>query len=262
MRRNLVGLAALAVIATAGVALARQAPVPGYLAREAWPDAAKLLPPPPASGSPQEAAQMAVFQNLRRLKDTPRWALAQNDVPTGPPAMLTDFSCAVGVQLTPTNAPKLLAMIGRAGRDSGAQVASVKDVFKRPRPYLIAKGPICIPETEQLAASPDYPSGHATYGWVIALILAEAAPDRATPILLRGRAFGDSRAVCGVHTQGAVEAGRLNGAALVAAFHGQPQFRADLDEVRQELAELRRSGPAPDAAACAREAELTAKSPY
>jgi acid phosphatase (class A) len=31
------------------------------------------------------------------------------------------------------------------------------------------------------------------------LILAELAPERATPILNRGRAYGESRVVCGVH---------------------------------------------------------------
>jgi acid phosphatase (class A) len=245
----------------AGVAVG-QPPPAGYLTPQEWPDASKILPPAPATGSAEERAQLATFQSLRKLKDSPRWTLAQNDVPTAVPQMMTDFSCAAGVTMTPQTAPRLLALMSRVGLDSGRQVASVKDVFKRKRPYLISKGPICVAETEALAASPDYPSGHSTWGWAWGLILSEIAPDRATPLLVRGRAFGESRAVCGVHTPGAVEAGRTNGAALVAALHGNAQFRQDLEAARAEIAALRKSGAAPDPAACAREADLTARSPY
>jgi acid phosphatase (class A) len=55
-----------------------------------------------------------------------------------------------------------------------------------------------------------------------------------------------------------VEAGRVNGSIVVAGLHGEAAFRADLDKVRKEVAALRKSGKAPDAAACAAEAELVA----
>ncbi|MDB5423687.1 MAG: acid phosphatase, partial [Phenylobacterium sp.] len=50
--------------------------------------------------------------------------------------------------------------------------------------------------------------------------------------------------------------------ALVAALHGSPEFRADLEAARQEIAAARKAGPAPDAATCAKEAELVALNPY
>ena len=73
--------------------------------------------------------------------------------------------------------------------------------------------------------------------------------------------FGESRLVCGVHNMSAVEAGRTNGSVLAAELHGSPEFRADLDAARTEIAAARRAGPAPDAAMCAKERSLTA-SPY
>jgi acid phosphatase (class A) len=176
--------------------------------------------------------------------------------------MLKDFSCAAGVQMSPETTPKLLAMLSKMGIDASRQVSSVKDVFKRPRPYIVAgEGAICAPKTDSLAASPDYPSGHATWGWAVAMFLAELAPDRATPILVRGRAFGESRVVCGVHSPSAIEAGRTNGAALFATLQGDPQFRADLEAVRLEV-EAARRGPPPAPGACAAEAALVAASPY
>lgn len=262
MRRYLIGFGAVVAVAASGAAIAQQASAPsGYLGRDRWPDAAKILPPPPSAGSAEEKQQLAVYRALRKLEGTPRWALAQNDVPTAPQQMLANFSCSVGAQLTPQNAPKTMALIGKAGLEAGMQVASVKDVFKRPRPYQIEDGVICTEKSPQLAASPDYPSGHATYGWLVGLMLANAAPDRATPILVRARAFGESRVVCGVHSPGAVEAGRTNAGALFAVLQSEPRFRADLEAVRAEIAAAR-AGPPPPAERCASEAEVLAKAPY
>lgn len=273
MRRILIGLSLTGALAAAGIALAQPAPTPvvatpkplptGYLNAQTWPAAALILPPAPATGSAREAQDQAVFKTTRALEGSPRWSLAQNDVPSLPANMLKDFSCAVGVQMSPEVTPKLLAMLSKMGIDASRQVSSVKDVFKRPRPYLIAgEGNICTPKSESLAASPDYPSGHSTWGWAVAMFLAELAPDQATPILVRGRAFGESRVVCGVHSVSAIEAGRVNGGALLASWRGNPAFRADLEAVRAELEAVRKTGAKPDAAACKVEAEQTAKTPW
>ncbi|CAN5457451.1 phosphatase PAP2 family protein [soil metagenome] len=276
MQRILIGLSLTAVLAATGVAIAQPAPAPtavvaptpkplpsGYLTPQTWPDAALILPPAPASGSAREAQDQAVFKATRALEGGPRWSLAQNDVPSLPANMLKDFSCAVGVQMSPETTPKLMAMLSKMGIDASRQVSSVKDVFKRKRPYIIAgEGNICAPKSESLAASPDYPSGHATWGWAVALFLAEMTPDRATPIQVRGRAFGESRVVCGVHSVSAIEAGRTNGAALLATWRGNLTFRADMEGVRAELEALRKTGATPDAAMCKAEADQTAKTPW
>ncbi len=51
--------------------------------------------------------------------------------------------------------------------------------------------------------------------------------------MMRARSIGDSRIVCGVHYLSDVEAGRDNGAVLVAAEHGSAAFRADMDAARE-----------------------------
>jgi len=226
----------------------------------AAPDTYKILPPAPAAGSTRYEADRAMFQATRRFKDTPRWALAHNDDNSA--LVMKDLSCALGVELTRENAPKLISMVPRVRRDSTRVTNGPKDIYKRQRPYLIDEGPICIDKSDSLAKSPDYPSGHATYSWTLGLIMAELAPDRATEILVRMRAFGESRMVCGVHNMSAVEAGRTNGSILVAALHGSEAFRTDMEIARKEVAAARKAGPAPDPAACAAETELTAKSPY
>jgi acid phosphatase (class A) len=254
-----------AAAATMGAAPA-PAPAPmatptaqGYLG-DAAPDTYKILPPAPVAGTTRYEADRAIYLGTRSLKDTPRWALAQNDV--NQLAILKDLSCSIGVDLTQANAPRTVALIARVGRDVSHATDRPKDIYKRQRPYLIDEGPTCIEKSAALSQSPDYPSGHNTWGWTVGLIMAELAPDRATEILARARAFGEGRLVCGVHNLSAVEAGRMNGSIVVAALHGQESFRKDIDVVRKEVAAARKAGPAPDPAACAKEAEIVAKSPY
>ena len=255
---------AMAAVAVATIGGAAPAPKPlphapqSYLG-EAAPDSYKILPPAPVAGTTRYEADRTMFLATRRLKDTPRWALALND--DNGAALLKDMSCALGVELTAQTAPKLMSMIPRIARDASRATNLPKDIYRRQRPYLIDEGPICIARSDFLANNPDYPSGHVTYGWTVGLILAELAPDRATEVLVRARAFGESRMVCGVHNMSAVEAGRTNGSIVVAGLHGSAEFRKDLEIARKEVAAARKAGPAPDPVACAAQADLL-KSPY
>lgn len=254
----------LTIAAAACLVAAAPAPKPakimgGYFSGD-MPDTYKILPPAPVPGTTRYEADRTMFLQTRKYQGTPRWALAQNDDKSA--GLIHDLACAIGVDLTPQNAPLTMRLISRVGIDVSRATNLPKDIYKRQRPYLVDEGPICIDKTDALARSPDYPSGHNTWAWTVGLIMAEVVPDRATEILTRARAFGESRLVCGVHNLSAVEAGRLNGSIVVAGLHGHEDFRKDLEAVRQEIAALRKTSPAPDHAACAAEAELIAKPLY
>lgn len=263
-RVHVLALMTATAAAAAGLVLAQTPPaVTGYLTPETAPVAADILPPAPQPGSARETQDHAIYTATRAMAGSPRWQLAARDNDATVPASLGHFSCAMGATLTPETYPRLTLLLRRVIRDTIAAQAAAKHAFLRPRPYFIYGGEICVPRTDSLDNSTDYPSGHATWGWAAALVLSEVAPDRATPILVRGRAFGESRAVCGMHTASAVEAGRTTGAAVVAAEHGSAEFRADVEAARQEFAAQRAAhAPAPDAAACQAEAALTARTPY
>jgi acid phosphatase (class A) len=230
-----------------------------YLTGPAAPDMLKILPPAPQAGDARYEADRLMYLGTRRLQGSPRWALATNDDNGG--LYLKDLSCALGVELTRQNAPKFMTLFARVAREAGRATNTPKDALKRQRPFLIDQGPTCIDQTGPIKDSYDYPSGHVTFSWTVGLILAELAPEQATDILVRARAFGESRLVCGVHNMSAVEAGRTNASALVAALHGSSEFRADLEASRKEVAAARKAGPAPDPAQCEKDAELL-KSPY
>ena len=228
-------------------------PSGAYLTPEATPDGVRILPPPPRAGGPVALADSRVFDATRKLQDSPRWKMATSDVDTD---AFAHFACALGVSLTARTAPALARVLDRA--DTSGVVDPVKRFYPTRRPYLGTRAPICQPRTAALAGNGDYPSGHAANGWMEALILSELAPDRATQILARGRAFGESRMVCGVHSLSAVQAGWLAGAAATAALHGSAAFRADLEAARSEMETLRATAPPPAAAACRIEAEALA----
>jgi acid phosphatase (class A) len=229
----------------------------GFLTPETTPDATLIIPPAPMEGDARNDADWALFRYTRALEGSDRWALAQNDNSYKAADILKDYSCAVDAELTPENVPTLSLVLSRAAVDSGSAAARAKQVYKRTRPYLHNPGNICIPKTDALSKSYDYPSGHSSLSWVQGLILAQLAPDRSTQILQRARGYGESRIVCGVHNWSAVEGGRTNAAGVFAALQGSPEFQKAMAQAGAELRKARASGRKPDAAACATEARLT-----
>ena len=249
MHRSLRLTAMLLAIAVVGGAAGSADRAKGYLDPGEF-DVTHVLEPAPRPGDPRYDADRKIFRATRALAGSPRWVLATADVETGAPAMLRDFSCAAGVALTPDNAPKLVALVQRAGADTGAQTAHAKDVYQRLRPFQIDRGPICQPQSELFdqkvgRISYDYPSGHTTWGWTWALILAGLAPDRAQAILERGRVYGDSRFICGAHNESAVEGGFLSASATMAVVATKPAYQSDRAAAKAELDALRAHGPAP-----------------
>ena len=245
--------AVLETRAAAGVSLPEDA---AYFSADTL-DGIAILAPPPAPGSARALADRAVFEATRALAGTLRWELATSDVESGP---FEHFACALGAQLTPGSVPKLERLLNRIG--TGFLVSPVKAHYQTRRPYLDTDAPICQPRTEHLAQNGDYPSGHAANGWLEALVLSELVPGRAVQILARGRAFGESRIVCGVHSVSAVEAAYQAGASVFAMLHAVPEYRDDLEAARNELAKVLAYAPAPDAEMCRREADALATPPY
>jgi membrane-associated phospholipid phosphatase len=204
----------------------------GYLPPERRPDLIRILAAPPAPGSPRAVADAAIFDQSRVLKDSPRWALATEDV-NG--SMFDHFADALGVRLTPASAPILAALIERAGEDRSV-VGLAKTHWGTRRPYLDKKdAPICEARSDHLAGNPDYPSGHSAHGMHVAMILAELAPSRADALYARGREYAESRWICGSHSVSATEAGVQSGAVIYAAEHVSPYFKQDIDAARAEV---------------------------
>ena len=214
----------------------------GYLPKDAV-DGVALLGPPPTTQSLTGQADQAHFEQTRSLAGSPRWTLAARDADLRA-GVVQRFSCAAGARIgadTP-RLTKLLAKLQYDVRDTGDPP---KNHYARPRPLVGNDKPICVKREGWMITNASYPSGHSMIGWSWAMVLAEIAPDRAETLMENGRDFGESRAICGVHYESDVEAGRLLASAMVAREHADPAFKADLVAAKLELAKARK-GPAPE----------------
>ena len=227
-----------------GTSAAAAAKSPGYLLPEERPDSIALIPPPPAPGTPEFAADEAVYRKLNALQDTMRWQLAASDANLKFPVAANAFSCAVGIEVTAATTPQLYELLQRVVVDAGQSTYKAKEKYNRERPFEITGDPICVPADEQLLrGNASYPSGHASLGYVWGEVFAELLPERAAAARARAYEFGESRVVCRVHYQSDVDAGRTVGQAVFERLHQDPEFVADMAAAKVEAKRARKHGP-------------------
>jgi acid phosphatase (class A) len=233
-------LALIAAIALAACATATPAPAPAPSTQPTHPttadrnpavqvDALVFLAPPPEANGALELAERAI---VRGPWSAERRQQALEDNAIDPFAA---FDAVLGPSFTAANYPATAALLDRAGRAAGFAGDPAKFRYRRPRPFL-SDGAItpCIEDTPRLRESFSYPSGHGALGFGWALVLAELAPDHADALIERGRDFGWSRVVCGVHYPSDIDASRTVAAAAIARLHADPEFQAALEAAREE----------------------------
>ncbi|MEX2327158.1 MAG: phosphatase PAP2 family protein, partial [Pseudomonadales bacterium] len=216
----------------------------GYLSQADMPDSLAILPTAPAVGSATDLADQLInkemFASEASRPGSNRWRVAAVDVDLSFPGAEERFQCALGTLISEEETPILYLLLRRSMIDAGLATYAAKNQYARARPFMVTGTESCTPDTAaRLRQDGSYPSGHASLGWAWALILSEIDPLNADALLLRGYEFGQSRAVCNVHWQSDVNAGRLIGAAAVALLHRNEQFRSDLASARQELETVR-----------------------
>jgi acid phosphatase (class A) len=218
----------------------------GYLSKEDQLDSKAFVLPSPEKDSPLQAMDTAWADHMQALRGTARWDLAFRDADLHFPAPADVFSCALGIPVSEEDTPALYMLLWRTLTDIGLAPYTAKDAYQRERPFMVRGEMVCTPKDEEfLRKDGSYPSGHTSIGWGWALILTELAPDRAEPILARGRSFGESRNVCNAHWYNDIVAGRLVGAAAVAKLHANDEFLKAMKAARADIDRARRKGLSP-----------------
>ena len=240
------------------------AKLPGYLKPEERPDSVVLLPPPPARGSQEAAADLASYAQLSALEGSARWKIAHDDASLKFPDAANHYACALGFSVDPEATPRLYTLLHRTVVDAGQSTYPAKLKYNRKRPFEDTGDPSCVPEDEHmLRNNASYPSGHASLGFVWGEVLAEVVPDRAGELRERGYQFGQSRVVCRLHYQSDVDGGRAVGAAVMPALRANAAYRADVAAAKLEAqqARARGKGPGKDCDAEAAALRVTASQP-
>lgn len=80
-----------------------------------------------------------------------------------------------------------------------------------------------------------YPSGHATFGWLTGIVLADMIPEKREQIMRRAREYGLNRVIGGVHFPSDIEAGRILAVACAVEMRHSKAFLADFAEARAEV---------------------------
>jgi acid phosphatase (class A) len=228
-RRAAAFVGLLLVILAAGYAVDQYEPQPRFLRVDQGQFVALFAKPPAADSvsTRRELDELLAIQE-RRIEGAVRTARADRKTE------VWQFAAALGLpRERMRDMDALNELFEQVEDDVRPYVRAAKYRFLRLRPYEIeARIKPCI---DDVRGDLSYPSGHATYGYVIALLLAELVPERRTQLMARAREFAQQRAVCGVHFPSDLEAGRLGAEWLVRLLLASPEYRAASEAARQEL---------------------------
>ena len=217
--RTRIAALSLALVCT-GLAYCWSLRTPNYLPADSSAFVAQFAPPP-ASASAQTRAELDELLTLQAQRTPAETAAARADRNKD----VRQFYGALGLDAaSEASLTPLRNLMQRIERDVSLYVRDAKHHFLRQRPYVVeARLHPCIGD---VADNESYPSGHATYGYVVALVLAEMVPEHRAALLARADEFGHHRMTCGVHFASDVAAGRSGAEWLVRELAKEAGYRA------------------------------------
>ncbi len=215
----------------------------GFLDEAALTRLAAAVPAPFADGSAEQVADRARSDRYRPLEGSDRWLLATAHAELSPQLARQHFDCALGVRFSGVETPRLNVVLAKILHDANEAAETAKARQFRPRPVGVdMTRPACVRISEAGRRSPSYPSGSASVGAAYGEVMAAVDPAHAAAAREIGHQIGVSRIVCAMHYPEDVAAGEALGKAVFAEAAATPAFRAELETLRAELAEVRRTG--------------------
>lgn len=189
-----------------------------------------LLPPPNSDSIETEAELFELFarQELRTGKDEQH--AAGDHVQS-----ITRFLGEMGIALKEDHLQAVDHLFDCIKEIAEHEVKKAKEEFKRTRPYKLPQNGLRPLKEVTADDSPSYPSGHATYGMAVGLVLAEMLPEKRDGIFKRIQDYGLSRMVSGVHFRGDVYAGQISGAAIATSLFENEEFRKQFSQAKGQL---------------------------
>lgn len=191
-------------------------------------DLVMLLPPAPLNDSAQTKAELGEVLTLQVTRTAEMVARAKADAVEN----IWRFTDVMGPQFTAENLPNCAAFFAHVVSSEGAVVDPAKDFWQRPRPYLYSD---LVKPIVKMTESGSYPSGHATVGTLMGIILANMVPEKRAEIMARAREYANNRIVAGMHYSSDIEAGRIAGTLIAANLLTHAEFRVGFKAAQLEL---------------------------
>lgn len=193
----------------------------------------RLLPPPPVTGSPAEADELAQLHKLIAATGPARMEQAKWDDAHEDPAI---FNEVVGRDLK--TLPATWALLTTVQNDTALAGNLAKDHFARTRPWGIdATMPNCDAGKGKKPTR-SYPSGHSVLGYSVGWTLAQLLPAKAPAILARAQDYALSREICGVHFSSDTEASHVVATYAAGLILADPRMAPRIAAARAELAQI------------------------
>lgn len=202
-------------------------------------DPSRLLAPPAKDGSEFQQQEMAAVKRLIKARTPERFAQAKWDAEHED---ASPFAATIGPEFDLQKLPATSKLLQSVLNDQAIAASTAKDYFHRKFP-VTAEMPVSYSEwtCDSGDRKPDsrplrsYPSGHATLGYSVGVVLAALIPEKSQAILIRAADYAYSREVCGDHYHSDVEASRALGAVLGVMLLNNPALKPQLDAAKAEL---------------------------
>lgn len=205
-------------------------------------DPARLLPPPPEDGSETQKQELADLKRLLKARTPERFAQAKWDDEHEDSSI---FASAIGPAFDLKALPATARLLADVENDQSVAASAAKDYFHRVFAAVIDTSIVdlnCDPAAVRAgAAKPggrvrrSYPSGHATLGYSVGVVLADLIPEKAQAIQARATDYALSREVCAEHYHSDTEASHALGTAVGIRLLNNATLKPEIEAARAEL---------------------------
>lgn len=207
-----------------------------YIPAEQLPHLLSIMPAPPAFNSPEFAADEVRYNwGKEQRQDSVRLAIAIADAEWNDlEVVLSRWQEAFGMPVSNATTPHIYALLVNSITTVDPMRIEPKAFYHRQRPFERYGDSMPSHEESFLRGEGSYPSGHSLRGWLIGLVLAQVAPERAEAILARSWDYCNSRVIVGAHWQSDVDNSRTAASVGFCVLQGCDRFRTQLLEAQRE----------------------------
>ena len=207
-----------------------------YVQAEQLPRLLYILPAPPAFDSPEFAADEVRYNwGKVQRQDSARLAVAVADAEwDNLEVVLNRWQEAFGMPISEVETPQIYALLVNAIATVDPMRVEPKAFYHRQRPFERYEDTMPSHEEPFLRGEGSYPSGHSLRGWLIGLVLAQVAPERAEAIYARSWDYCNSRVIVGAHWQSDVDNSRTAASVGFGVLQNSNRYRAQLIKAQLE----------------------------
>ncbi len=191
-----------------------------------------LITPPPALDSKKMSKDVAEIYALHRSVSPQEMESANYD---NKHEDLFAIGRALGDKFNKESLPATAALWADMNNDQGIVVSAAKKFFQHPRPYDLDVNIKSICGSKAGGPKNSYPSGHATVGYLSAMVLTMMVPEKSALLHARADEYGHNRVVCGDHYSADIPASKEAAGLVMGNMIGNARFQQEFAAAKAEV---------------------------